>query len=555
MIADMADAIGGKRLAVESFLPIGADPHTYEPTPSDARRVRRADLILKNGLKLEGWINKLVANSGTNARVVTVSQGIEPIRSAEYENAPDPHAWMDPLLGIRYARNIMAALQQLDPAGAEAYRRNFEQYRQRLRAVHETIQAQIAKIPKDKRVLITSHDAFRYFARRYGLRVHSVMGISTDAEAQAGNFQQLIETIERTGVPAVFVESTINPKMMQQISRDHAVVVGGELYADSMGKPGSGAGSYVKMLRHNARTITGALLSVGDEGLGFEIEYWGFLGGVTLLFGAAFGFVAYRLRRRQVAPPAQSYQLAAEGITVSYDRKLAITDIYLTLQSGKLYGLIGGNGSGKSTLIKTLLGLIAPDGGTVQLNGQAVERFRERIAYIPQREEIDWDFPATVEDIVLMGRYPHLGVFQALSQADYAHAEAAMQQTGIYELRNQQIGQLSGGQQQRAFIARALCQQADILLLDEPFVGVDVATEATLIELLKAQRDAGKLVLVIHHDLSKVAEYFDELILLNQHIVAAGPVSEVFTDENLKRTYGGQLQMLQQSTAGYAPRG
>ncbi|MEL6256825.1 MAG: metal ABC transporter ATP-binding protein, partial [Bacteroidota bacterium] len=224
-----------------------------------------------------------------------------------------------------------------------------------------------------------------------------------------------------------------------------------------------------------------------------------------------------------------------------------LSNIHLKLEPGFVYGLLGGNGSGKSTMFKSILGLIPIDSGSIHIHGEEIEAVQKFISYIPQKEEIDWSFPATVFDIVLMGRYPHRKVFERLSKKDQERAKESLRMMGIEDLAHKQIGELSGGQQQRAFIARALCQDAEIYLFDEPFVGVDITTEAKIIEIVKGLAKEGKLVVIIHHDLAKVKEYFDKVIMINQRLVAFGDTKEAFTDENIRTTYGGRLTILQQT--------
>ncbi|WP_273443700.1 metal ABC transporter ATP-binding protein [Neolewinella agarilytica] len=241
------------------------------------------------------------------------------------------------------------------------------------------------------------------------------------------------------------------------------------------------------------------------------------------------------------------HAITVNDLSVSYDRKRVLNNIFLEIEEGHRYGILGPNGSGKSTLLKAMLGLIDDYTGTIQVLGQDVQQVRKRVVYVPQRSEIDFTFPATVRDVVLMGRYPHKRVFQRLNAADNTMAEAAMRELDILNLQDRQIGELSGGQQQRTFLARALAQGADILLLDEPFVGVDIPTEEKIIEVLRKLSAEGKTLMVVHHDLQAVPEYFDHVILLNQRLIAYGPTEEVFTPEVLKRAFGGQLALLQQA--------
>ena len=238
--------------------------------------------------------------------------------------------------------------------------------------------------------------------------------------------------------------------------------------------------------------------------------------------------------------------VSVRDLSVAYDRKRVLSNIFLEIEEGHRYGILGPNGSGKSTLLKAILGLVDDYTGTITVLGQDISRVRRRVVYVPQRSEIDFTFPATVRDVVLMGRYPHKRVFQRLNDADRLLAEEAMRELAILDLQDRQIGELSGGQQQRTFLARALTQRADILMLDEPFVGVDIPTEEKIIEVLRRLSAAGKTLLVVHHDLQAVPDYFDHVVLLNQRLIAAGPTTEVFTPETLRSAFGGQLAMLQE---------
>lgn len=234
-------------------------------------------------------------------------------------------------------------------------------------------------------------------------------------------------------------------------------------------------------------------------------------------------------------------------LSVSYDRNRVLANIFLEFEEGKRYGILGPNGSGKSTLLKSILGLIDDYSGSIKIWDEEIEAVRRRVVYVPQRSEIDFTFPATVEDVVTMGRYPHKKVFQRMNATDKRMVADALRELAIEDLRQRPIGELSGGQQQRAFLARALAQEADILLLDEPFVGVDIPTEEKIIEVLRKLSAAGKTLLVVHHDLQAVPAYFDHIVLLNQRLIAAGPTAATFTKENLAAAFGGQLALLQQA--------
>lgn len=248
-----------------------------------------------------------------------------------------------------------------------------------------------------------------------------------------------------------------------------------------------------------------------------------------------------------MTPYHSTTPISVKGLSVSYDRKRVLTNIFLEIPQGTICGVVGPNGAGKSTLFMSILGLIDNNTGSIKVHGQDIEDVRSRIAYVPQKDNVDWTFPATVEDIVLMGRYPHKGIFQRINKEDREIANQAMIDLAILDLKDRQIGELSGGQQQRVFIARALAQEADIFLLDEPFVGVDMMTEEKIISLLKRLRKEGKTTMVVHHDLSTVEAYFDSVILLNQRLVGYGPTAEIFTQENVSLAYGAQLNILHKS--------
>jgi len=237
----------------------------------------------------------------------------------------------------------------------------------------------------------------------------------------------------------------------------------------------------------------------------------------------------------------QDSPLAVRGLTVSYAEKPAVFSVDATFPAGAMSAIIGPNGAGKSTFLKAALGLIPAVSGQVTVFGQDVAEARDRIAYVPQRASVDWDFPTTVIDVVLMGGYRRLGLFKRLSRAERSRAMDALARVGMDGFAERQIGQLSGGQQQRVFLARALAQDADLYLLDEPFAGVDAATERAIIDVLKRLKADGKSVIAVHHDLVTVPRYFDHVFLINVRRMAEGPVETTFTGEALAQTYGGRL--------------
>jgi len=247
---------------------------------------------------------------------------------------------------------------------------------------------------------------------------------------------------------------------------------------------------------------------------------------------------------RPVPQHPASAPLSIDDMTVAYDRKPVLWDIDYDAPPEKLIAIIGPNGAGKSTLIKATLGLVPQAAGVVSFFGKPYEEQRQRIGYVPQRGSVDWDFPVSALDVVAMGLYGKIGWFRRVTTQHRQTAMEALDRVGMASFSKRQISQLSGGQQQRVFLARALVQDADLYLMDEPFAGVDAATERAIVDVLRGLRDSGKTAIVVHHDLQTVDEYFDHVLLLNMRLIACGPTSEVFTTENLRKTYGGKLPLL-----------
>ena len=231
-------------------------------------------------------------------------------------------------------------------------------------------------------------------------------------------------------------------------------------------------------------------------------------------------------------------------LTVAYGDKPVLWDVDLTVPEGVLMAIVGPNGAGKTTLVKAILGLVRPAAGQVLIQGGSYAERRRKVGYVPQRGSVDWDFPTSVLDVVMMGRYGTLGWVKRPGKAERAAAHDALVKVGMEALADRQISQLSGGQQQRVFLARALVQDTDIYLMDEPFQGVDATTERAVVEILRELRKAGKTLVVVHHDLQTVPEYFDWVTLLNIRRIASGPVKEAFTEENLRLAYGGRVAFL-----------
>jgi len=249
-----------------------------------------------------------------------------------------------------------------------------------------------------------------------------------------------------------------------------------------------------------------------------------------------------------IPPPGAEEQarsaIVVNDLTVAYRDRPVLWDIDVVVPPGVLMAIVGPNGAGKTTLIKAILGLVQSAAGEVMIFGKPYKEQRRLVGYVPQRGSVDWDFPTTVLDVVMMGRYGALGWFRRPGRTERDAAMRALEHVGMAELSGRQISQLSGGQQQRVFLARALVQDAAVYLMDEPFQGVDARTEHAIVGLLQELRGQGKTVVVVHHDLQSVPEYFDWVMLLNVRRIALGPVSEVFNEENLRLTYGGKLPFL-----------
>ena len=549
ILADMSAQVAGEKLQVVSLLPAGTDPHTYEARPADASLLANADVIVTNGLHLEGWIDKLIRSSATKASILVASTKVDPIKAEGFSDSFDPHAWMSFPNAVLYVREIEEKLCSLYPQYRAEFQRNAAAYRKLLEEADRKIRLDFEKIPSSARYIITSHDAFRYFARDYGFQVASVLGTSTDADVSLKDINHLIKVIRDNKVPAIFVEVALNPKILTQLAADMKVRIGGSLYTDSFGPPGSVADNYLKMMQINSTILLNALSGAKAEP-GLQTGLSGAAGMAAVLL--LLFFSAWFWLRKNVYPQFdgpqnwKDYSLEVRDLVVMLDQKIILSNLFLDLKPGRFYGILGSNGSGKSTLVKTLVGLYSPVSGTVQINGKPVQHFLRSIAYLPQKEEFDMDFPATVRDLVRLGFFPSQSG-SGLNRIQKARMEEVMQKLEIENLADRPISQLSGGQFQRALLARALCQNAEILILDEPFVGVDFATEEIIMNLLRDEVSSGRMVLMVHHDLTRVRSYFDHLIMVNQRIVACGPTEEVFTDVNIQATYSGKVTLLQKA--------
>lgn len=239
--------------------------------------------------------------------------------------------------------------------------------------------------------------------------------------------------------------------------------------------------------------------------------------------------------------------LRVKDLTLSYDAEPVVEHVSFDVPQGALVGVLGPNGAGKSTLIKAIVGALRPDAGDIEVLGTQGKHALRRLTYVPQRGSVDWDFPVTVRDVVTQGCLGRVGLFGRISGEEKRIVDEALERVAMTELADRQIGALSGGQQQRVFLGRALAQRGDVYLLDEPFVGVDARTESAIIDVLRMLRDEGRTLLVVHHDLSTVREYFDHVLLLNKKLIAFGPTQEVFLADTLQHAYGGRLAIFEKS--------
>ncbi len=260
IIANITEEIAGDRVEVYGIMPVGGDPHIYQPVPGDARMIARSDLVLLNGLELEGWLTELAQHAGGSRPMVTVTDGITPLEDKQRHGEPDPHAWFDVQNMHYYVDNIVRGLITIDPDGAEIYNERAAAYKKKLDELDVWVHEQIESLPGDRRILITSHDAFRYFGEAYGVRVMALQGISTEAQPQTKDVVELVRAVRNYNIPAVFIETSVNPKMLEQIARDAGARIGGELFSDSIGQPGHEGGTYIGMVRYNVRTFVESMM-------------------------------------------------------------------------------------------------------------------------------------------------------------------------------------------------------------------------------------------------------------------------------------------------------
>jgi ABC-type Zn uptake system ZnuABC Zn-binding protein ZnuA len=259
IIADITQQIAGDRVEIFCIMPVGGDPHIYQPVPGDARQIARSDLVLLNGLQLEGWLIELARHAGGSRPMIAVTEGIVPLQDEARHGEPDPHAWFDVRNIHYYVDNIVRGLSMIDPDGEAEYREQADEYKRKLDELDAWVRERIQSLPENRRILITSHDAFRYFGEAYGIRVMALQGISTEAQPQTRDVIELVRAIREYSIPAVFIETSVNPKMLEQIARDAGARIGGELFSDSLGHPDHEGGTYLGMVMYNVSTFVEAM--------------------------------------------------------------------------------------------------------------------------------------------------------------------------------------------------------------------------------------------------------------------------------------------------------
>ena len=568
MVADIVRQVAGDRGEVTGIIGEGVDPHLYVPTRSDVAALMEADIVFYSGLLLEGEDDP-IRSSGWPAAGARCTRSPSwwtsrrCWRREEFAGHFDPHLWMDVSGWMLAVDAVTGALAVFDPDGADGYRERAAAYRATLAELHEYGLGALGSIPEQQRILVTAHDAFNYFGRAYGLEVAGIQGMSTESEAGLDRINRLVDLLVTRQVGAVFVETTIADRNVRALiegaagARPHGC--GGRrtvLRCD--GRRGHLRGHLrrhagpqhhhggARPRRRSAGTrLPGPLVAQGRFSMSRSPEAAAVIATEPQHSEPPAGGGHPRLEPLPAAgTDAARSPLVVRDLTIAYRRRPVLWDVDLVANDGAITGIVGPNGAGKSTLLKGVLDLVPRVSGAVSIYGKPYRQQRRLVAYVPQRESVDWDYPVSALDLVAMGLYRSLGWLRPVRRATREAARAAMDLVGMADYAGRQISELSGGQQQRLFLARALAQDPQIYFMDEPFAGVDAGTERAIVELLQRLRRAGKSVFVVHHDLQTVSSYFDDLLMLNLRVVAHGPVAEVFTDDNLQKTYGGRLTLL-----------
>ena len=519
VIQDIAQNVAGSAAVVESITKPGAEIHDYQPTPLDIVRAQAADLVLWNGFNLERWFEKFFENV-KEVPAVTVTEGVEPMGIAEgpYTGKPNPHAWMSPNNALIYVENIRKALVKHDPANADAYNKNAADYAAKIKALDEPLRKRLAAIPENQRWLVSSEGAFSYLTRDYKMQEAYLWPINADEQGTPKQVRKVIDLVRKNKIPVVFSESTISDRAAKQVARETGASYGGVLYVDSLSAVGG----------------PGADLSRPAQGDGRDDRE---------------GVRQVNARRRAVRaadPAALGASISVRDLTVTYNNGFtAVQNASFDLDPGTICALVGVNGSGKSTIFKAIMGFVRPSAGEVRLCGRPVAEALKRniVAYVPQSEDVDWNFPVLVEDVVMMGRYGHMNFLRMPSRADRYKVDEALERVGMTDYRDA-ADRRTLRRPEEARVPRALARAG----------GADHPARRAVHRRRREDRgrdhrpaartarrrapDAG----LDPQSRQRAGLSATEVVLINQTVLAAGPTAEVFTQANLERAFGGVLR-------------
>ena len=450
----------------------------------------------------------------------------------------DPHFWFDPIRVQVAVSEIAGLLAALDPDRSDAYRANADAYNAQLDELHAWTEEQVGMVPTARRLLVTSHDSLGYFAARYGFEVVGTVipSISTEVEPSAEDLVALTEEISKYDVPAVFGETTVSERLAEAVAAESGALGRPAL----LGLAGHGGqrrghvrrhGAHERRAHHGGAAVTrgpgprraATLMARARSGLPLR-------GGVTRPGPSTESAGSGRAMTTASEPG-----IRVENLCVERGGQEVLTDVSFDVGPGMLVGVLGPNGAGKSTLFDAIAGVLPASRGAVTRRGAAAQE--GALAYVPQRDSINWVFPATVHDVVMMGRVNHIGLLRRPGKRDKEAVRRCLERVDMWDNRSAPVTQLSGGQRQRVFIARALAQEAIVIMLDEAFSGVDVGAQEGIVEVLQSLRDEGRIVLLATHDLTNLAQRFDQVLCINCHVCACGPPDEAFTPAVLEELY------------------
>ncbi len=526
-ITNIVQNVGGDKIDITGIVPEGTNSHTFEPAPSDAAVLANADVVFINGLHLEEPTKEL-ADANVPAGVPIIELGTRTVTPEQYiydfsfprsGGDPNPHLWTNPLYAMSYAKIVKDELSKLDPADAAVFASNFQAFKERIEELDRDVREVTQTVPPENRVLLTYHDSFPYFAREYGWKVIGAIQPSDFAEPTPQEVAGLIDQIEAEHVPAIFGSEVFPSTVLQQIADET-----GARYVDSLrdddlpGENGDPDHSYFGLMVFDFTTFMGAL--------GGDVE------------------PLRRVRSRQRRPrrhdrlPLLSTLVRFERVTCRYGREPVLINVDLAVDEGDFIGVVGPSGSGKTTLLRAVAGAVRPIAGRIARDRSVA------VGYVPQVETVNWYFPITVREAVLMARIDRRRVVPWSSREDVRDADEVLERLGLAGVGGRHIRELSGGQQQRVFIARAMLRRPKLLLLDEPTSGVDVRTRHDIMHLIHELHHDGLAIVLTTHDLNGIAAHLPELVCLNREVIAVGRPQDVITPEVLERTYGAPLEVL-----------